>query len=107
MAYVEKELIAVNQTICAAIGSRRVLRFYYGGGPRTVEPHCYGRSRKGDELLRGYQTGGYSESRESVGWKLFHVSDISGLQLTGDSFVGPRAGYNPQDSAMEIVFCRL
>jgi len=50
----------MNLEICAAIRTRSVIQFYYDGGLRTVEPHCHGVSKDGNELLRGYQTGGYS-----------------------------------------------
>ena len=97
----------MNPAICEAIQARRVVRFYYGGGHRVVEPHCYGMSTAGHEVLRGYQTSGYSESGESVGWKLFRVSEISGLEVTRETFAGARPGYNPNDSAMATIFCRL
>lgn len=97
----------MNQTICSAIQSRQIIRFYYNGGLRTVEPHSHGLSRARHELLRGYQTGGYSESGEPVGWKLFRVSEISSLEVTGERFAGARPGYNPHDSAMETIFCRV
>lgn len=64
----------MNAGICAAIRSRAVLQFSYDGGIRTVEPHCHGISRADNEVLRAWQTGGYSESGEPVGWKLFEVS---------------------------------
>jgi hypothetical protein len=52
----------MNRSICEAIGDRAVVRFSYGGGSRTVEPYCHGMSSTGTEVLRGYQTGGYSSS---------------------------------------------
>ena len=48
----------MNTAICAAIKNRAVVEFYYNGGLRTVEPHCHGISTAGNEVLRGYQTGG-------------------------------------------------
>lgn len=95
----------MNQTICSAIRSRQVIRFYYNGGFRIAEPFCYGISKAGHELLRAYQTGGYSESGEPVGWKLFRVSQISSLTLTDQRFAGARPDYNPRDPAMETIFC--
>jgi hypothetical protein len=55
---------------------------------RIVEPHCHGISRTGKEVLRGYQTGGFSSSGRAVGWRLFEVWKTSGLQRTGEIFVG-------------------
>lgn len=75
----------MNQTICSAIRSKLIIRFYYNGGSRTVEPFCSGVSTAGNEVLRGYQTGGYSRSGNPVAWKLFEVSQMSGLTFTDNS----------------------
>lgn len=97
----------MNQTMCEAINSRQVIRFNYKGGLRTVEPFCHGMSTAGNEVLRGYQTGGYSESGEPVEWKLFRVSEMSNLEMTDEHFSGIRPGYNPHDSAMTTVHCHV
>jgi len=102
-----EEVKDMNQMICSAIQSRQVIRFYYNGGFRTVEPFCYGVSTAGNEVLRAYQTGGYSESGNPVGWKLFRVSEISSLTTTGEKFFGIRPDYNPQDSAMTTIYCHV
>jgi predicted DNA-binding transcriptional regulator YafY len=93
--------------ICSAIESKKVIRFYYKGGFRRVEPFCYGVSTTGNEVLRAYQTGGYSESGNPIGWKLFRVSEISNLTLTDEHFDGVRPGYNPDDSAMTTIYCHV
>lgn len=97
----------MNTAICSAIRSRAVTQFYYDGGLRTVELHCHGTSSAGNEVVRGYQTGGYSSSGEPVGWKLFDVAKISGLRQTGVVFQVNRPGYNPSDSAMQYVHCHV
>ncbi|MBD3213245.1 MAG: hypothetical protein GF311_11615 [Candidatus Lokiarchaeota archaeon] len=94
-------------TISSAITSRNLLRFSYDGGERVVEPFCYGRNRKGTELLRAYQIRGFSKSGRPVGWKLFDVQKISSLQVVDKLFDGSRPQYNPNDSAMEIIYCRV
>ena len=68
----------MNQTICVAIRERKVVSLRYSGGLRSVEPHCHGISTAGNEVLRGYQIGGHSQSGIRVGWKLFDVSMMSG-----------------------------
>jgi hypothetical protein len=70
----------MNTQICEAIKARAVVNFYYDGGMRIVEPHCHGISKDNNELLRGYQTEGYSQSGNPVGWKLFSVGKISSLK---------------------------
>ena len=97
----------MNAAICAAIKSRAVVQFYYNGGPRTVEPHCHGISTAGNEVLRGYQTAGYSSSGNPVDWKLFVVADISSLRQTGATFPANRPDYNPNDRGMSSVHCHV
>ena len=97
----------MNRPICEAIRDRAVVRFSYGGGSRTVEPHCHGTSRAGKEVLRGYQTGGYSRSGKSVGWHLFEVAKISGLTKSGETFLIARPGYTPYDQGMLSVHCHV
>lgn len=93
--------------VCRAIQSQRVVRFSYDGGSRTVEPFCHGTSTAGNEVLRGYQTGGYSSSGEPVGWKLFEMAKLSSLTITDTQFSGRRPGYNPNDSAMQTIHCHV
>ena len=97
----------MNSLICNAISRRAVIIFHYHGGSRTVEPHCHGISTAGNEVLRGYQTGGYSESGNPVGWKLFEVSDMQNIQITGGTFGQNRPHYNPNDKGMQVVHCHV
>jgi hypothetical protein len=91
--------------ICSAIELNRVIKFYYNGGIRLVEPFCCGvHKTTGSNVLRGYQIGGYSESGETEGWKLFQVSEISELVITDDTFSCSRANYNPNDKAMSTIY---
>ena len=80
----------MNSVLCKAILEKKVIRFYYDGGYRLAEPHCYGISKDGNELLRAYQTCGYSESNNPVGWKLFRLDELSNLSTTEDSFSSSR-----------------
>lgn len=97
----------MNWTICSAIRSKRVIRFYYDGGLRTAEPFRYGASSEGNDLLRAYQTSGYSESGYPVGWRLFRVDRMSSINITDETFSGNRPDYNPDDSAMATTYCCL
>jgi hypothetical protein len=96
----------MESLICSAIAGKMVIRFSYENDLRQVEPFCYGVNQSGDELLRGYQVGGQSQSQPQ-GWKLFEVDKIEGLTVTEDTFDGKRATYNLSDSAMKIVFCEI
>lgn len=93
--------------IGAAIRNRRLLRFRYDDYVRTVEPHIYGIDGKGHCALSAYQIGGGSGSGRSVGWKLFHVDEISGGSVLNKVFKGPRPDYNPADKTFASVIAQL
>lgn len=97
----------MNDKLCSAIDSKKVIRFLYDGGQRLAEPFCHGKGKQGQDFLRAYQVGGYSESGNSVGWKLFRVDQIRDITITLDSFSGVRPQYNPQDSAMREIYCAV
>ncbi len=97
----------MNTSICAVIRDRSVIQFNYDGGPRTVEPHCHGTSTAGNEVLRGYQTSGFSQSGNPVGWKLFEVAKIHSLHPAGARFSNTRPGYNPDDRGMSMIHCHV
>jgi hypothetical protein len=52
----------MNQEIIEAIENKNLVEFNYDGELRVIEPHCYGLSKKGIEVLRAYQVDGYSSS---------------------------------------------
>ncbi len=97
----------MNQIICDAIRNRRVLKFMYHGHPRVMEPHAYGLSRKHNEVIRCYQTGGTSRSGTVPPWRLIEVSEIKSLVVTEEHFVGERIGYEKGDKGMSTIFCEL
>ena len=98
----------MNAVLCTAIRSRRIVTFYYDGGRRSVEPYCYGASGAGHELLRGYQTAGYSRSGAPHGWKMFRVADLSGLAITDEVFAINRPEYDAdREEKMATIFCRV
>lgn len=90
----------MTQDIITAIEQKLLLLLEYAPGDRVVEPHAYGRSKSGAELLRAYQVAGATSSGDADGWKLFRV-DRAGMIAVGDRrFEGPRAGYRRNDRAM-------
>lgn len=98
----------MNGIICEAIGNRKVIRFRYEGYERIVEPHCYGIHKTTEnEVLRAHQIGGYSSSGNTPPWRLYLVSEMSGIALTNKEFQNPRAGYARDDSDMSRIFCQL
>lgn len=92
-----------KELICEAIAKRSCISFFYTGSQRTAEPHIVGYDHAGDVTLSAWQISGGS----GEGWRDFHVSKISGIALIGTPFSGPRPGYNPQDSTLSRIICRL
>jgi hypothetical protein len=97
----------MNRQIYRAINSKFILRFWYNGGTRTVEPFCYGVDAEGKEVLRGYQIRGYNEFGRSQEWRLFKVEKVMSLEVTNRHFTGERPRYSPEDPDMETIFCRI
>src|ERR1051325_6668805 len=96
-----------HDVLVAAIQRREVLRFFYEGFERVVEPQTYGMSFKDRYVLRALQTGGVSGSGQTRIAKLFDVAKISRLEKTGEHFEEALPSHNPQDSAMKVVFATL
>jgi len=93
--------------ICQAIQQRRKLAFDYNGLHRIVAPYCYGISTTDAEILRAIQVGGQSSSRKYGIGKLWTVSLMSKLELVDETFVPNDPNYNPNDSAMKRIICRI
>lgn len=87
----------MDDLICAAINSRRLLRFYYAGGSapgfRTVEPHAFGANRKREPALQAWFRAGESASREGEGWREYLLEHVSQVEALEEAFDGPRPGY--------------
>ena len=94
-------------TICEAIRARRLLMFAYKDLLRVVEPHVYGLTSEGNEILNGWLRPGHSRSTPEGGWRNWRVDEISSLTLLPDGFDGPRPDYNPRDSRLRDVLCSL
>lgn len=97
----------MNNSIVEAIENKNLLRFYYKSHLRIVEPHTYGKTNKGNELLRAFQTGGTSDSGDVPDWRLFSINKIERLEVLEESFERPRFGYKTGDSAMDLIYVEL
>ena len=93
----------MNQLICDAIRDKRLLTFVYKGKPRVVEPHTLGVDERGHDTLCAWQLSGGS----GVGFRDFHVAQMSNLNVSADRFCGPRGGFRRGDSTMSSVICEL
>ena len=97
----------MNVVICDAIRARRLLRFVYDGYERVVEPHLYGVNTAGHEALSAYLVRGWSASDTTPGWRSYLISEMRDTAALADSFGGTREGYNPNDSRMTHIYCRV
>ena len=97
----------MNQSIISAIKNMNLLEFHYDGEYRIVEPHTYGISTKGNEVIRAYQVSGGSVSDKPLGWKMYKVEEIFNLKICEDTFKAPRPGYKKGDSAMTTIIIEL
>ncbi|NCD07499.1 MAG: hypothetical protein EOL97_15425 [Spirochaetia bacterium] len=97
----------MNTIICDAIKNKKIIKFIYNDCPRVVEPYCYGESRTGKLVLRGFQLYGNSESGVETGWKLFSLENINKLELHGNNFVKIRLDYKPEDKGMRKIICHI
>jgi hypothetical protein len=94
-------------TICDAIRARRRLAFEYDGQLRVVEPYCHGWGAQGGELLRAIQVAGSSRSRGFGFGKLWKLDRMRRVKAMDQTFVPSDPHYNPNDSAMARIHCRI
>lgn len=97
----------MNTDILDAISDMKLIEFYYNGEYRIVEPHTYGISKTGNDVLRAFQIAGGSNSDKNTGWKIFRVDDMTNINISEDAFGGPRTGYKKGDSAMVRIYIEL
>jgi hypothetical protein len=75
--------------LMTAITRKLLIRFFYDGLERIVEPHDYG-LHKGAEKLLAYQLGGRSRSGKIPEWRWFNISGMIGIELLRQHFPGNR-----------------
>ena len=98
----------MNYDFCDAISHLQILELSYDGYIRCVEPHAYGHSNAGYDVLRCWQVSGGSDANDSVRWKLLRVDEIRSLQRLPQRFSGPRPGYKRGDDRdIAQIYCQL
>jgi hypothetical protein len=93
--------------LCEAIGTRRLLAFTYEGHARVVAPYCHGFTRAGDEVLRAVQLRGSSRSGNFGSGKLWTISKMRLVRTLDEGFAPDDPDYEPNDSAMARIHCRI
>ena len=84
-----------------------LLEFAYHDKPRVVAPYCHGVSTRGVEVLRAIQVRGRSDSGGFGLGKLWSVAEMVGVRMLDEHFTPDDPRYNPNDSAMKQVHCRV
>ncbi len=95
-----------KDVIRAAIRRCELLEFDYDGLHRVVAPYCHGFTDE-NEVLRAIQVRGDSHSRGMGFGKLWTVDKMLDVRPTGEAFVPDDPHYNPNDSAMAKIHCRV
>jgi hypothetical protein len=72
----------------------------------VVAPYCHGLG-KGGEVLRAVQVRGESRSGGFGFGKLWNVARMRDVHVTSEPFVPNDPHYNPADSAMSTIHCRV
>jgi hypothetical protein len=93
--------------LCQAIQERKLLAFTYDGHARVVAPYGHGVTRLGDEVLRAVQVRGSSRSGRFGSGKLWTVAKMRLVRTLDETFVADDPEYEPNDSAMARVHCRV
>jgi hypothetical protein len=93
--------------ICEAISKRALLQFRYHDRIRVVEPYCHGTSTRDVEVLRAIQVRGESGSGGFGFGKLWSVAEMVEPRILDETFVADDPRYNPNDSGMKRIHCRV
>lgn len=96
-----------TNVICEAIRRRMLLEFRYHGRLRIVAPYCHGISARDVEVLRAIQVRGSSGSGGFGLGKLWAVGEMIEPRLLDEPFTPNDPLYNPDDSAMKRIHCRV
>ncbi|HEY0946751.1 MAG TPA: WYL domain-containing protein [Opitutaceae bacterium] len=101
----------LHALLVQAVTQRRVVTFNYDGRRRVVEPHAYGRSRKGHNLLRGFDVEAAAveagRAKKASGWALYSVDKMANVEVTERTFAEPRPGYRRGDRKMRRIHVEL
>jgi hypothetical protein len=97
----------MHQTIISAINGKKLLSLTYDGHHRVVEPHAYGTTKKGNDILRCFQIKGGHSSDKPHDWNLLTVSEITNLSDSVGHFACARHDYKRDDKAMQTIYAQI
>jgi predicted DNA-binding transcriptional regulator YafY len=98
--------IASVDSVRKSIEDKEEIIMYYDGdepggkGLRLIEPVALGRSKKGNLVVRAWDSEGashrgYLGTRPMPGWRLFKLDKIMSYKPSGKNFDTPRPNFNP------------
>lgn len=103
---------SVIASMCPAIQSRNLIRFWYQNASgrmewRIVEPYLIGAFARKHVQLSAWllPTPEQILAGQKEGWRSYVVKNISDLQIMEEKFPTTRTGYDPKGSGMKEVFC--
>ena len=96
-----------NDIFCEAIRRRALLEFRYKGHRRIVQPYCYGVSNRDLTVLRAVQVRGSSASNQFGTGKLWSADEVIEPRILDETFTPDDPLYNPDDTAMKHIYCRV
>ena len=99
-------ITTLHQTLCTAIGERRLLGFSSKGHDRIAEPHDYGVKDRVRKLLY-YQVGGGSNSHPPTGWRWADADEMTGARLLEERFAGARPAPTGQHVKWDKLFASV
>jgi hypothetical protein len=73
----------------------------------VVAPYCHGVSTRDADVLRGVQVGGASHSGGYGFGKLWTTAKMVGVRVSSKPFTPNDPHYNPEDSGMKQIHCRI
>jgi len=97
----------MDQSIIQAIRGMKLISLTYKGIDLIIEPHAYGLSAKGNELLRCYQIQGDHTSSRPHNWDLLTVSKIETLNVLSDGFASALPDYKRDDKHIPTIYAQL
>lgn len=108
------EIASIDSVIKAIKHKQKIIIYYDGDEPggrglREIEPVCFGYSKAGNPIVRAWDDKGashthYKRKQPLPGWRIFRVDKILSFKPTGEPFIVPRPGYNPNgDRSMTSV----
>ncbi|WP_248760216.1 hypothetical protein [Pseudarthrobacter sp. SSS035] len=94
--------------LSGAIHNRNLVAFHYDGHPRVVMPAAFGlHATTGNEILRGYQVDGTSNSRPVPFWHLFLTEKMSDLKILDGQFSENPPDYSRDDEHIDPIHAQL